>query len=52
MRKLISKIRFEKVMGLINCLAMVVVVQTANMACAWILGQPEEPEEVKKMRNF
>lgn len=52
MKKLFSKKNFMKIMGAVNCLAMVLVAQTANVTCAWILGQPEEPEEAKKMRKI
>lgn len=39
-------------MNVLNCLALVLVAGTANAACSWIFGQPEEPEEVKSMRKF
>lgn len=26
--------------------------QNANSACAWWLGQPEQPKAVKKLRKF
>lgn len=36
-----------KVSGLVNCLALLLVVQGANSTCAWIVHQPEFPEEAK-----
>lgn len=41
--KLVNKI----LMGL-NCVALALVVQTANAACIWMFHQPEFPEEAKK----
>ena len=51
MKKLRNK-SLVKFMGIVNTLALVLVAQTANSTCAWILGQPEEPDEVKRMRKF
>lgn len=36
------------VMGGFNALAMMLVIQTANSACIWVVHQPEFPEEAKK----
>lgn len=52
MKTLLKNKKLVKLMGVVNCLALVMVAQTANAACMWILGQPEEPEEAKKMRKF
>ncbi len=39
----------KKVMlGCVNAMAMMMVVQTANSACVWIVHQPEFPEEAIK----
>lgn len=35
-------------LGCVNALAMMMVVQTANSACIWIVHQPEFPDEAKK----
>lgn len=35
----------------INALAMVMVVQSANSACVWVLHQPEFPKEAEKYRK-
>lgn len=51
MQKLLKRNRFG-IMGIVNCLAMALVACTANAACSWIFGQPEEPEEAKRMRKF
>lgn len=37
----------KMLMGL-NCMALMLVAQTANSACLWIFHQPEFPEEAKK----
>lgn len=42
----------EKSLILLNSLAMVLAVQSANIACAWIFHQPEEPKELKKYRKY
>lgn len=36
-------------LGCVNALAMMMVVQTANSACIWIVHQPEFPDEAKKL---
>lgn len=36
------------VMGCVNAMAMMLVVQTVNSACVWIVHQPEVPREAKK----
>lgn len=51
MQKLVKKSRFG-IMGIVNGLSMILVARTANAACSWIFGQPEEPEEAKRMRKF
>lgn len=33
---------------LANCLALIMVINNVNVACAWIWGQPETPDELKK----
>ena len=39
----------KKVMlGCVNAMAMMLVVQTANSACVWIVHQPEFPEVAKR----
>lgn len=42
----------KKIMGVMNCIAVMFVVQTANSACAWIFHQPKFPEEAKKYSKF
>lgn len=39
-------------LGCANALAMLMVVQTANSACVWVVHQPEFPEEAKKLRKI
>lgn len=38
----------KKMMAVMNCLAVMLVAQTANSACIWIFHQPEFPQEAKK----
>lgn len=38
----------KKLMGCVNALALLLVVQTANAACIWVAYQPEFPMEAKK----
>ena len=37
--------------GCINALALMLVIQTANSACVWVVHQPAFPEEAKKFQN-
>lgn len=39
-------------MGCINALALLMVVQTANSACVWVVYQPEFPEEAERYKRF
>lgn len=39
-------------LGCVNALAMMMVVQTANSACVWMIHQPEFPEGAKKYNKF
>ena len=48
--------KFRKLMGskmaaLVNCLALLLVMQTANSACLWIVHQPEFPKEADKFKK-
>ena len=40
------------ILKIINLLAMLMVVQTANTACIWVVYQPEFPDEAKKMKHI
>lgn len=42
----------SKGMVLMNGIAMLLVVNSVNIACSWIFHQPEVPDEVKKYRKF
>lgn len=37
--------------GTMAALVLVVATMTANSTCAWLAYQPEEPEEVKMLKN-
>lgn len=39
---------WSKILGAVNCIALALVVQTANAACIWIFHQPKFPEEARK----
>lgn len=41
-----------KSIGLINAVALALVIQTANQACMWVLHQSELPKEADKYRKF
>lgn len=36
----------------LNAIALMVVIQNVNAACAWVDHQPEVPEEAKRFRAF
>ncbi|WP_342759110.1 cyclic lactone autoinducer peptide [Kineothrix sedimenti] len=40
-----------KTLGIMNCLALMMVVQTANVCCTWIFHQPEFPEAANKFKK-
>ena len=46
MKKLISKLGV-----LANCMDLMLVIQSANTACAWIVHQPEFPEQASKFKK-
>ena len=46
MKKLISKLGV-----LANCMALMLVIQSANTASAWIVHQPEFPEQASKFKK-
>lgn len=53
MKKLdIAKIAASKGFKLLNCVALLLVIHSANVTCGWIYHQPEEPLEVKQFRKF
>lgn len=39
-------------LGCVNALAMLMVVQTANSACIWVVHQPEFPKEAEKLKKW
>ncbi len=47
------KIKFlNKLLGGVNVLALMLVMQTANSACIWLAYQPEFPEEACKFKKM
>lgn len=49
MKAMMDKIRS---VGLVNAIALALVIQTANQACMWVLHQSELPKEADKYRIF
>ena len=47
----IRKFMGSKMAALINCFALLLVMQTANSACLWIVHQPEFPKEADKFKK-
>lgn len=41
-----------KLLGVFNCLALILVVQSANIACAWLFHQPEFPEAANRFKKI
>ena len=44
LKSIVKKVMFSCV----NAMAIMMVVQTANSACIWVVHQPEFPEEARK----
>lgn len=44
--------RLNWIMPALNAIALMVVIQNVNAACAWVDHQPEVPEEAKRFRTF
>lgn len=38
-------------LGCVNVFAMMMVVQTANSACVWVVHQPEFPKEANRFKK-
>lgn len=47
----IRKLLKKGIMGCFNSLAVLMVMQTANSACVWVVHQPEFPEEANKFKK-
>lgn len=44
--------KVNKMMGkIVNCMALILVIQSANSACGWIFHQPEFPEQANKFKK-
>ncbi len=41
-----------RIMKILNCLALMMVIQSANTVCAFYFHQPEFPEAAKKFKKF
>lgn len=42
----------KEIVGFLNCMALLLVAQTANVACLWIFHQPEFPKEANKFKKI
>ncbi len=40
----------KRVMRVLSCLALLLVMQTANTACIWVAHQPEFPNEANRYK--
>ncbi|SET56671.1 cyclic lactone autoinducer peptide [Lacrimispora sphenoides] len=53
MSKITKKLKSQNwTVFMMNALALLVVAQNVNAACAWLQHQPEVPEEAKRFRKF
>ncbi|WP_312442885.1 MULTISPECIES: cyclic lactone autoinducer peptide [Lachnospiraceae] len=53
MSKITKKLKSQNwTVFMMNALALLVVTQNVNAACAWLQHQPEVPEEAKRFRKF
>ena len=46
-----NKTFFKKLVGILNCFAMLLVAQSANAACIFYFHQPEFPVEANKFKK-
>lgn len=42
----------SKLLSLLNCLAVLFVIQSANAACSWMFHQPEFPKEANRFKKI
>ena len=49
-KKILKKL-LPKIGALANCMALVLVMQSANTACGWIVHQPKFPEDANKYKK-
>lgn len=52
MKRLINSIKEKNCMGILNCMALSMVVLSAQTFCFWFWHQPDFPEEADKYRKF
>ena len=52
MRKIMNVLKEKKLWGVVNSLALVMVVANAQQCCYWFLHQPKLPKEAEKYRKF
>lgn len=48
MKKVLNKIMKFSPVVLVNMMAIMLVVENVNVACAWFMHQPEAPESAKR----
>jgi cyclic lactone autoinducer peptide len=47
----VENLIYQKILGTVNMLALLLVKQTANASCAWMFHQPEFPEGANKFKK-
>ena len=52
MRRVVNFLRQTSVWGVLNCLALSVVIMNAQQCCYWFSHQPEFPTAADKFRKF
>lgn len=52
MKKVLNALKEKKFWGVVNSLALLMVVANFQQCCYWFLHQPKLPEEAEKYRKF
>lgn len=52
MRRIVNFLKQKNVLGVLNCMALSVVVLNAQQCCYWFMHQPEFPTAADKFRKF
>ncbi len=42
----------KKILGIFNCIALVLVALSANITCVWVFHQPDFPEAANKFKKI
>lgn len=49
---IVKKFLGKGIMGMINAVALFLIMMTANSACIWLAHQPAFPEEAYKFKKY